>query len=68
MQAMSDLSGSWRTSRTCDGGACVEVGGAAAVVAVRDSSDPDGARLAFAANTWAAFTAAVKRDIVTTKR
>jgi hypothetical protein len=44
-----------------NGGACVEVavlrGGG---LAVRDSKDPDGARLAFAAEEWAAFTAGVK--------
>jgi hypothetical protein len=53
----------WRKSSYSgsNGGACVEV----AVLrdgelAVRDSKDPDGARLAFTADEWAAFTAGVK--------
>jgi Domain of unknown function (DUF397) len=43
------------------GGACVEcatsLGG---IVAVRDSKDPDGLALAFAAESWRAFTSHVK--------
>jgi hypothetical protein len=44
-----------------NGGACLEVaalpdGG----LAVRDSKDPGGPKLAFAADEWAAFTAGVK--------
>jgi len=53
----------WRKSSFSgsNGGACVEVavlrdGG----LAVRDSKDPEGARLAFAAEEWAAFTVGVK--------
>jgi hypothetical protein len=53
----------WRKSSYSggNGGACLEVavlpdGG----LAVRDSKDPDGARLAFAAGTWRAFVASVK--------
>jgi hypothetical protein len=56
-------SAAWRKSSYSggNGGACVEV----AVLpdgdlAVRDSKDPDGARLAFTADQWAAFTAGVK--------
>jgi hypothetical protein len=53
----------WRKSSYSgsNGGACVEVavlldGGRA----VRDSKDPGGPKLAFAADEWAAFTAGVK--------
>jgi hypothetical protein len=53
----------WRKSSFSgsNGGACVEVavlrdGG----LAVRDSKDPDGARLAFTVDEWAAFTVGVK--------
>jgi hypothetical protein len=53
----------WRKSSYSgsNGGACVEV----AVLAdggwaVRDSKDPGGAKLAFAADEWLAFTAGVK--------
>jgi hypothetical protein len=38
----------------------VEVAGLTAVVAVRDSKDPDGAKLIFAATDWQAFTQRVQ--------
>jgi hypothetical protein len=44
------------------GGNCVEVGAAAPLIAVRDSKDPDGARLAFGREAWQAFAAKVKAD------
>ena len=57
----------WRTSSYSgsNGGNCIEVAvtsRAAAVraVAVRDSKDPGGPRLAFTAATWAAFTGQLK--------
>jgi hypothetical protein len=52
----------WRTSSYSgsNGGQCVEVGNDASRVAVRDSKDPDGSVLAFAAGTWAAFAERVK--------
>ena len=52
----------WRkSSRSGDnGGTCVEVGTAGPAVAVRDSKDPDGPLLAFAADTWKAFAEQVK--------
>jgi hypothetical protein len=55
----------WRTSSYSgnSGGNCVEVGSAARLIAVRDSKDPDGARLAFGREAWQAFAARVKADI-----
>jgi hypothetical protein len=60
---MDVSSATWRKSSYSggNGGACVEVavlrdGG----LAVRDSKDPDGARLAFTADEWATFTTGVK--------
>ena len=52
----------WRTSSYSgdNGGACIEVGVAAPAVAVRDSKHPDGPQLAFAADTWNAFTDQLK--------
>jgi hypothetical protein len=52
----------WRKSSYSgdNGGNCVEVGAAGLAVAVRDSKDPDGPRLAFAADTWEAFAEQVK--------
>jgi hypothetical protein len=47
-------------SLSAKGGNCVEVGTADRAVAVRDSSDSEGPRLAFAANTWKAFAEQVK--------
>jgi hypothetical protein len=54
----------WRTSSYSgnSGGQCVEVGDAAPLIAVRDSKDPDGARLAFGREAWEAFAAKVKAD------
>jgi hypothetical protein len=53
----------WRKSSYSNGngGACVEVSrDLSDAVAIRDSKDPDGPRLAFAADQWQAFTAQVK--------
>ena len=58
-----DVTGSaWRTSSYSgsNGGTCVEVGTTAPAVAVRDSKHPDGAQLAFAADTWTEFAERVK--------
>lgn len=52
----------WRTSSHSDqhGGECVEVAALAPAVAVRDSKDPDGPRLAFGSAVWRTFAARVK--------
>jgi hypothetical protein len=52
----------WRTSTySGNGGACVEVARSGPeLVAVRDSKDPDGPKLAFTPATWQAFTSFVK--------
>jgi hypothetical protein len=54
----------WRkSSRSAQGGDdCVEVAGLPGTVAVRDSKNPDGPALAFAATEWAAFIGAIKRS------
>jgi Domain of unknown function (DUF397) len=63
----ADLSrAGWRKSRHSGGnGNCVEAASTGLVVAVRDSTDPEGPRLAFAPSAWRTFAAAVKttRDI-----
>jgi hypothetical protein len=56
--------GVWRKASYSgsNGGGCVEVASSqAAIVAVRDSKDPDGPRLAFTPDSWQAFACRVKR-------
>ena len=52
----------WRKSTySNNGGSCVEVArGTQDVVAVRDSKDPHGPKLAFTPEQWEAFTRMVK--------
>jgi Domain of unknown function (DUF397) len=52
----------WRTSSYSgdNGGNCVEVGTTGPAVAVRDTKHPDGPQLAFATDTWKAFTDKLK--------
>jgi hypothetical protein len=52
----------WRKSTysSGNGGDCVEVATGRRTVAIRDSKDPEGPKLAFAPGTWQAFTRAVK--------
>jgi hypothetical protein len=54
----------WRKASysTGNGGACVEVGVGPHLVAVRDSKDPDGPRLAFSADAWDTFIRQTKRQ------
>ena len=61
MIMMSHPRPSWRKSSYSNGEAsCVEVAAAARTVAVRDSKDPHGPRLAVPAGSWAAFTRRVR--------
>jgi hypothetical protein len=50
----------WRVARTCDGGACVEVGNGESAVAVRDNALPQSPVLAFTPGAWERFTSALK--------
>ncbi|NVI88515.1 DUF397 domain-containing protein [Actinomadura sp. BRA 177] len=54
----------WRKSSHSDhhGGDCVEVAEISPLVAVRDSRDPDGPKLAFGAAEWRAFTHRIKDE------
>jgi hypothetical protein len=60
MEDMTDPRWRKSTRSSGNGGACVEVGHAARAVLVRDTTDRDGGTLTFTAETWAAFTAAIK--------
>ena len=53
----------WRKSSYSgnSGGQCVEVSDAAHLIAVRDSKDPEGPRLAFEREAWDVFAAKVKK-------
>jgi len=58
-----DVTGAvWRKSSYSgsNGGTCIEVAAAGLAVAVRDSKDPNGPLLAFAADTWKTFAEQVK--------
>jgi len=52
----------WRKSSRSDseGGNCVEVAGVASVVAVRDSKDPDGPKLAFGRGAFGALAQEIR--------
>jgi hypothetical protein len=52
----------WRKAqRSVAFGDCVEVSAAPGKVSVRDSKNPDGQVIGYAANAWIAFTNAAKR-------
>ena len=55
---------SWRKSSFSDanGGSCVETAGANGLILVRDTTNRDGATLAFTADAWRAFMTDVKRS------
>lgn len=54
-------SATWRTSSySGTNGNCVEVGGMASAVWVRDTKDRNGAGLSVPAEAWATFTASLK--------
>ena len=57
-----DMNLQWRkaTYSSSNGGNCIEVATADRTVAVRDSKDPDGPRLAFEARAWQVFAAKLK--------
>ena len=63
MRSLDLTAVTWRKSSYSnqDGGACVEVSDDfAAIVPVRDSKNPHGPVLAFAADGWSSFVSAVK--------
>ncbi len=62
MTAAAASRAAWRTSsHSGANGDCVQVARPApALIAVRDSKDPGGPRLAFTAARWTAFTGALK--------
>ena len=51
----------WRKStRSTNGGNCVEIASVNHVIAVRDSKNPDGHRLIFPDGTWRTFVGSLK--------
>jgi hypothetical protein len=59
-----DMNLEWRkaTYSSGNGGNCIEVATADRTVAVRDSKDPDGPRLAFGVRAWQAFATKLKGE------
>ncbi|MEU0132688.1 DUF397 domain-containing protein [Streptomyces sp. NPDC006296] len=67
MRSVDLSAATWRRSRHSnqDGGACVEVSDDfAAIVPVRDSKNPQGPALIFAAGGWSSFVSAVKDGVL----
>ncbi|MFE2375818.1 DUF397 domain-containing protein [Streptomyces sp. NPDC059398] len=63
MRSIELSAAAWRRSSYSnqDGGECVEVAdGCDAVVPVRDSKNPNGPVLAFAADRWSSFVSALR--------
>lgn len=55
--------GPWRKSTRCGASnTCVEVADARRAVLVRDSTDPDGPRIALDREQWAGLVAVIKED------
>jgi hypothetical protein len=50
----------WRTSRTCDSGACVGVARSGAVILIGNTSTPQGQVSEFTVEEWRQFLAGVK--------
>ncbi len=50
----------WRASRTCEGGACVQVGMASGEILLRSAADPGGLRIAVSRGSWQEFVTRVK--------
>ena len=60
-RAGTTLTRPWRkSSRSTGGNDCVEVAQAGASCLIRDSKNPDGARLAVRPQAWAAFIRGIK--------
>lgn len=58
---MNGVEPTWRKStRSGSSGNCVEVGGTARVVLVRDTKDSDGVTLSVTAGAWNKFVAGLK--------
>jgi hypothetical protein len=49
-----------RPARSGSNGNCVEIAATATTIAIRDSRDPHGPRLAFTPSQWRAFTTAIR--------
>jgi predicted secreted Zn-dependent protease len=56
----SDPDLTWRRSRSCNSGACVEVAASGEMVLIRDSKAPGGPALSYTAAEFKAFIAGAK--------
>lgn len=57
----SEVQKTWRKSKHCEGGSCVEIQGRPGLVAVRDGDDLEGPPLVFTSASWRSFTERAKR-------
>jgi len=53
----------WRTTRRCEGGACVEIGTLGELIMVRSSADPEGTRISLGRDEWQEFVDGVKDGV-----
>ena len=50
----------WRRSTSCHGGTCLEVASLGDMIAIRDSSKPDGPIITYAFSRWCEFVQMIK--------
>ena len=55
----------WRKSTRCDANSCVEVALLPDLVAIRDSTDPDGPVLSFSPDAWRGFIWSIRAGELT---
>jgi uncharacterized protein DUF397 len=60
MRGKSTGEPAWRVSRTCEGGACVQVGMAGEEILLRSAADPGGLRIAVSRGSWQEFVIRVR--------
>jgi hypothetical protein len=57
----SEVQETWRKSKHCEGGSCVEIQARPGLVMVRDGDNPAGPPLVFTPAGWRSFTEQAKR-------
>lgn len=52
---------SWRTARSCNGGACIQVAPSGEMIVIGDTKNPRGPVLTYTQEEWAEFVIGVKQ-------